>query len=138
VPTRAAHPRPDSIKASPDSADLHPVSIRAKSGVDKRRHRRHARRIPCELFIRGTRYSGIVKDVSRGGVFVHTRAKASLGTEITLVIASGQDLTTKVRLTGRVVRSERVSAHLAMQSAAGLGVEVLEPGALSRLLGDAG
>jgi Tfp pilus assembly protein PilZ len=126
-----------SIKGSLARADLQPVSTRPKSGLDKRRHPRHARRIPCELFIRGTRYSGIVKDVSRGGVFVHTRAKASLGTEITLVIAPGQDLTTEIRLTGRVVRSERVSAHLAMQSVAGLGVKVVELGALGRLLGDA-
>jgi hypothetical protein len=40
-------------QGQPARADLQPVSSRPKSGIDKRRHPRHARRIPCELFIRG-------------------------------------------------------------------------------------
>jgi Tfp pilus assembly protein PilZ len=123
------------IKPPPYPADQAAVDPRPKPGIDKRRHRRHVRRIRCELFIRGTRYGGIVKDVSRGGVFVNTRAKASIGTAITIVIPPGEGRT-EIRFTGRVVRSDRVSARLAMQSAAGIGVEVLELGALGRLIGD--
>jgi len=67
-------------------------------------------------------------------VFVHTRAKASLGTAITIVIAPAEGRT-EIRFTGRVVRSDRVSARLAMQTAAGIGVEVLDPGVFSRLIG---
>jgi Tfp pilus assembly protein PilZ len=109
---------------------------RPNPAIDKRRHRRHARRIPCDLFIRGTRYSGIVKDASRGGVFVHTRAKASVGTAITIVIAPGEGRA-EIRFEGRVVRTDRVSARLTTtQSGAGIGVEVFDPGALGRVLGD--
>jgi Tfp pilus assembly protein PilZ len=107
----------------------------AASRSDKRRWPRQARRIPCEIWIRGTRYSGIVKDVSRTGLFVQTRAKATAGTAITLVIAAG-DGRTEIRVSGRIVRREQIQALLATQSAAGIGIEVAQPGALGRLLGD--
>jgi hypothetical protein len=96
---------------------------------------RHARRIPCELWIDGARSTGIVKDVSRSGVFVQTRARAMPGTALTLVIAAGQGRT-EIRVRGKVARAERIQAHFATQSAAGLGVEVLDPGGFGRLLGD--
>src|SRR5258705_11045495 len=82
----------------PRRADPPAVDPRPKTAVDKRRHRRHARRVRCEIFIRGTRYGGIVKDVSRGGVFVHTRAKASIGTAVTIVIAPDEGRT-EIRFT---------------------------------------
>ena len=103
--------------------------------TDQRRYPRHARRIPCEIWIRGVRHTGIVKDVSSGGLFVQTRAKAVPGTELTVVISPGTGRT-EIRLTGRVARTDRVGAHLAMQSAAGLGIEAAQVGALGRLIGD--
>jgi hypothetical protein len=106
-----------------------------KSAVDKRRHTRHPRRICCEIWIQGVRTSGIVKDVSRSGLFVHTRARAIPGAALTVVIPSAEGRT-EIRIRGRVVRAERIRAHLAMQSAAGIGIEVIDPGALGRLLGD--
>ena len=106
-----------------------------KSSIDKRRDPRHPRRIPCEIWIQGVRTGGIVKDVSRGGLFIHTRARAIPGTALTVAIAPG-DGRTEIRFRGRVVRAERIRAHLAMQSAAGIAIEVLDPGALGRLLGD--
>ena len=81
------------------------------------------------------RYSGIVKDVSRGGLFVSTRAKASPGTALTISVAPKHGRT-EIRVMGRVVRADRIHAHLAMQAAGGLGIEVITPGALGRLIGD--
>ena len=75
-----------------------------RPGSEKRRHPRQARRIPCELWIHGVRSTGIVKDVSRGGLFVHTRARAMPGTALTIAIAPG-DGRTEIRLRGRVARA---------------------------------
>ena len=106
-----------------------------RPGIEKRRDPRHARRITCEIWIHGVRSSGIVKDVSRSGLFVQTRARAMPGTGLTIAIEMGEGRT-EIRLRGRVARAERLQVHLAMQSAAGIGIEVLDPGALGRLLGD--
>ena len=106
-----------------------------KTRADKRRWPRHARRIACEIWIRGVRYTGIVKDVSSGGLFVQTRAKATLGTELTVVIPPSGGRT-EIRLTGRVARTDRMRAHLATQSAAGLGIQAEQIGALGLLIGD--
>ena len=131
---------PSNFKKNPHQrsradADLCDVPPSPRSSVDKRRHARHARRIACELWIDGARSTGIVKDVSRSGVFVQTRARAMPGTALTLVIAAGEGRT-EIRVRGKVSRAERIQAHLATQSAAGLGVEVLDPGGFGRLLGD--
>ena len=42
----------------------------------------------------------------------------------------------EIRVSGRIVRREQIQALLATQSAAGIGIEVAQPGALGRLLGD--
>lgn len=118
----------------PRRTDQRNVTPRPPSGADQRRHARQARRIPCELWIQGVRSSGIVKDVSRSGVFIQTRARAMPGTALTLVIAPGESHT-EIRVRAKVARAERIQAHLATQSAAGLGLEVIDPGSLGRLLG---
>jgi PilZ domain len=103
---------------------------------DKRRHPRHARRIPCELFVRGQRHSGTVVDVSRAGLFVESDAKAPPGTPVTLLIAADQGRTrTEIRVTGRVARSDRIQPVPA-ETIGGLGIEVTQPGAMGRLIGD--
>jgi Tfp pilus assembly protein PilZ len=103
-----------------------------RSASDKRRHTRHPRRIPCELWIADKRYTGIVKDVSSGGLFVQTRAQAGPGTAITIVIAPG-DEHDEIRVSGRVVRTDRMRARLAMQAAGGIGI-VVAAGVLERLI----
>ena len=103
--------------------------------TDERRFRRHARLLVCELWVGGTRYAGTVKDVSSGGLFIHTRASATPGTAITLVFAPALGRP-EVRFTARVVRSEQIRPD--PQSVLGIGVEVLQPGALERVIGDLG
>lgn len=110
------------------------ASSRPKTGADKRRHERHAHRIPCELFVRGTRHTGIVKDISSSGLFVQTRARPSPGTVLTVVFPAAPGRT-EIRVAGRVARSDRVQAHLALQGSGGLGIEV-PLGTLGRLLGE--
>ena len=108
----------------------------ASRDTDERRSKRHARGgLVCELWIGETRYSGTVQDVSSGGLFIHTSATAAPGTAITLVFAPALDQE-EVRLTARVVRSEQIRQDL--HSATGIGVEVLQPGALELVMGDLG
>jgi hypothetical protein len=101
-------------------------------GTDERRSKRHAQGLVCEVWVGGTRYTGTVKDVSSGGLFIHTRASATPGTAITLVFAPALGLP-EVRFTARVVRSEQIRPDVL-----GIGVEVLQPGALERVIGDLG
>jgi hypothetical protein len=114
-----------------------PIQARmaALRDTDERRSKRHARGVVCEVWVGGTRYTGTVKDVSSGGLFIHTRASATPGTAITLVFAPALGLP-EVRFTARVVRSEQIRPDL--QSVLGIGVEVLQPGALERVIGDLG
>ena len=103
--------------------------------TDERRSKRHARSLVCELWVDGTRYTGTVKDVSSGGLFIHTRAIVTPGTAITLVFApaSGGD---EIRVTARVVRSEQIRPHL--DNTRGVGIEMLQPSVLEQVIGDLG
>jgi hypothetical protein len=71
-----------------------------------------------------TRHTGIIEHISSVGLFIHTRAKLSPGTVITVVFAPRTGRA-EVRMDGRVVRSDRVRSHLAAQSALGIGVEMI-------------
>jgi hypothetical protein len=76
-----------------------------------------------------------VKDASSGGLFIHTPATAAPGTAITLVFAPALDQP-QVRFSARVVRSEQIRPDLV--GVPGIGVEVLQPGALEQVMGDLG
>jgi Tfp pilus assembly protein PilZ len=101
---------------------------------DKRKAPRQARKISCELWVRGTRHPGVVKDISSGGLFLQTEAKAAPGTAVTLVFHAGKSWT-EIRVAGRVVRADRVQPQLA-EKHGGIGIEVTQPGGLGRVLGD--
>jgi hypothetical protein len=100
--------------------------------LDKRRFPRHPRRIPCELWIEGIQYTGIVKDVSSGGLLVRTHAEAAPGTAIIVIIApaNGQP---DIRVSGRVLRLNREQT-LGTEAVSAMAIELAQVGALSRLL----
>jgi len=93
--------------------------------VEKRRRPRQQRRLSCELWIDGKRHTGLLRDVSEVGLYVQTRAKAATGSEVDLVFAP-EGKRPEVRVTARVARLERLTAHFAMQGAGGLGLAVRE------------
>ena len=94
--------------------------------MEKRRKPRQQRRLSCELWISGKRHSGIVRDVSEVGLYVQTRVRAVAGDEIDLVFpAEGERA--ELRVSARVARLDRLSAHFATSGAGGLGLEVVQP-----------
>ena len=111
------------------------MSLRPKPGIENRRNVRQLSRIECELYFAGSRHAGVVKDISRGGLFVQTRAQVPLGAPITLVFPRNE-VRTEIRVVGRAVRTEQIGAHLETHGPGGIGMEVTEPGALGRLLAD--
>ena len=108
----------------------------APRDTDERRSKRHVQAdLVCEFWVGDTRHTGTVKDVSSGGLFVHTPVTLAPGTAITLVFGPALDQP-EVRFSARVVRSDQIRPDL--QGVPGIGVEVLQPGALEEVLGDLG
>ena len=97
-----------------------------KGGRERRRERRLRQPVPCRLEIEGREHSGVVFDVSRHGLFVQTRAKATLGTPALLRLRiPGND--TPLTLEANVARLNRVPPALAPNWKAGIGLSVPHP-----------
>jgi hypothetical protein len=106
--------------------------------VEKRRKPRQQRRLSCELWIAGKRHTGIVRDVSELGIYVQTRVRAVAGDELELVFPADGPRP-ELRVSARVARQDRLSAHFATSGAGGLGLEVAHaPHGLAPLLEEAG
>ena len=109
----------------------------APRDTDERRSKRHVQAdLVCEFWIGETRHTGTVKDVSSGGLLIHTPVTVAPGTAITLVFATPHLEQPEVRFSARVVRSDQI--HPDLQGVPGIGVEVLQPGALEEVMGDLG
>ena len=74
-----------------------------KAEKDARKHPRRTYNKPLLFTFKHRRAKGLVTDISRGGAFVETASKISLGERINLVI-HGSNKRQGVRLRGWVVR----------------------------------
>jgi Tfp pilus assembly protein PilZ len=83
---------------------------------------RYRKRLPCRLEVPNGAYSGMVLNLSRGGLFVQTSAAASPGEavhlDLSLVDAAG------IGLDARVVWRRVVAPHLRSVSTGGMGVHI--------------
>ncbi len=84
--------------------------------------RRFRRRVPCRLSVPSGSYSGMVLNVSRGGLFVQTSAGASPGDAVHLDLAV--DEAQPVPVDARVVWRRVVAPHLRTVSTGGIGVHI--------------
>ena len=102
---------------------------------EKRRHPRYSLRLACEVLC-GLRFPGMIKDISRSGIFVYTIARPAPGSVVTVVFPASAGHP-EIRVTGMVVRVERTQAlaHLGPETHGGIALEVTV-GTLGRLLGD--
>lgn len=106
--------------------------------MEKRRQQRSRRRITCELVIDGKHHPAIVRDVSRRGLFVQTRARPELNSAIGLVFPAEGDRP-EIRVEAGVARERAVPAGLESEVPGGIGLEVLDaPAAYHELVAEAG
>ena len=84
--------------------------------------RRYRKRLPCRLEVPNGAYSGMVLNLSRGGLFVQTSAAASPGeaVHVDLSLADAD----AIGLDARVVWRRVVAPHLRSVSAGGMGVHI--------------
>src|SRR5688572_28976384 len=83
LPPPRAFRRSSRFKAQNHPADS---SGMARSGIDKRRHQRHPRRLQCKLVVDSRAYSAFVLDLSVSGLFIQTHAKPRIGLRLPLLL----------------------------------------------------
>jgi len=106
--------------------------------MEKRRQQRNRRRVTCELVVDGKHHPAIVRDVSRAGLFVQTRARPELNSAIELVFPAEGDRP-EIRVEAGVARERVAPAGLESDVPGGIGLEVLDaPPAYHELVAEAG
>jgi len=107
-----------------------------KTGIDKRRHRRHLRRMPCELFVGERKFSALVLDLSETGLFIQTHARPQIGARLRIVVAHTD---APLELVVEVVRAKKVPPSLLALAKGGIGVRILSvPAEYDQLLATLG
>ena len=91
--------------------------------MKKQREPRIKKRLACTLEVAGHRHSGIVLNVSPGGLFVQTRAKVEPGTEVTIEL-SVPGASEPLSLTAVVVRQKIVPQQLISVARGGLAFTI--------------
>ena len=105
-------------------------------GIDKRRHRRHARRIPCKLIVNEREVSSFVLDLSASGLFIQTHARPRIGERLRLQLTFASS---PFELSVLVVRAKQVPPSLLAQAKGGIGVRIMSaPEEYDRLLAQLG
>ena len=84
--------------------------------------RRYKRRLPCRLAVPNGAYSGMVLNVSRGGLFVQTSAAASPGEAVHLDLSPVD--ADAIGVDARVIWRRVVAPHLRSVSTGGVGVHI--------------
>lgn len=84
---------------------------------------RFKKRIPCQIAASGRAASGVVLNVSRGGLFVQTAAGVEPGedVELELSLAAGRP---SIPLAAQVVWTRSVAPHLRTVSRGGVGLRI--------------
>jgi Tfp pilus assembly protein PilZ len=83
---------------------------------------RYRKRLPCRLRVPSGAHSGMVLNLSRGGLFVQTGAAVSPGDAVHLDLAVGDE--SAVGVDARVVWRRMVAPHLRSVSTGGMGVHI--------------
>lgn len=93
--------------------------------MDKQHKDRTKKRMACTLWVGGTRFSGIVIDMSHSGLFVQSSANAVPGTAVQIELNGlpGED---SIVLQTNVVRRKVVPARLKSVAHGGVGVRIAQ------------
>ncbi len=93
-----------------------------KTGIDKRRHRRHLRRMPCQLWVGQREYSAFVLDLSETGLFIQTHARPRIHERLRIHLAYTH---APLELVVEVVRAKQVPPSLLAAAKGGIGVRIV-------------
>lgn len=93
--------------------------------MEQRRRERAKQRLVCELLVDGNRHPAIVRDLSRAGLFVQTRAKPEPNSVVEVIFPGEGDA--EIRVEAGVARMRSVPSGLQRSVPAGVGLEVLDP-----------
>jgi hypothetical protein len=93
--------------------------------MERRRGKRTRQRILCEFSAHGQSHRGLVVDLSRGGLFIHTDASVKPGAEVEIRLTSFGSHP-QLELRGEVARRRMIPALLASVIRSGIGVHITE------------
>lgn len=93
--------------------------------MERRKNKRYARRITCEILTEGHRQTGFVLDASADGLFVKTASPPPPGAEVEVRLRAAY-LRTPIVLRAVVSRQRRVPAHLSSVAKGGVGLRLHE------------
>jgi PilZ domain. len=110
------------IKPRTSPADPPAVAPRPKIGIDKRRHPRHARRIPCQLFVGQRQHSALVLDLSSSSLFIQTNARPLINERLQIQFAYEDAL---LEINVEVARMKHVPPSLLAAAKGGIGVRIV-------------
>ena len=90
--------------------------------ADQRRYPRTPCSIPVDYTTRNGLFEGFIKDISKGGVFIETRANLDVGETIKLTFSSPTQ-SNQIKIAGRVVRKNMLGAGVEFIKATQLSEE---------------
>jgi len=90
-----------------------------------KRHERLAKRMPCAVHVGQRRYSGLVLNVSEGGLFIQTNADPRRGHKVSLELQA-PDVSLRIPLAGVVAWRKVVPSQLRQVAGGGFGVSIRE------------
>lgn len=83
---------------------------------------RYRRRVTCDIYVMGKRFSAIVTDLSASGLYIRTTELPEPGTTVRLVL---HEECGEIELFAKVAREHRMSRHHTTGTPSGLGLQIV-------------
>lgn len=89
---------------------------------DKRRYRRHMRRLSCSYRVGGSEQRGFITNISARGFFIQSRSHAELGAEVVVTIE--HEPTPPIIVNGTIARQRKSHRSMSNLEQPGIGVQI--------------
>lgn len=93
--------------------------------MQSQHHKRIAKRMPCAVQVGQRRYSGVVLNLSQGGLFIQTNANAGRGSDVGLELQAPGERA-GISLSGTVAWRKVVPGQLRQVAGGGFGLRILQ------------
>ncbi len=98
------------------------MGIARKGRAPNSRFGRYKRRVTCDFFVGGKRFSAIVTDLSASGLYIRTTELPEPGTTVRLVL---HEECGEIEIFATVAREHRMSRHHTTGTPSGLGLQIV-------------